>query len=200
MKIKLGTLWLSVQLLVAVALLSGCHLAGYRTPTANEPHAELRIETKDRVRILLLNEKGCMTHSQELAEGPAFLGMASSSSDPSVSHLLRTDQDVIMEYASPSFGKICRILFSFRPENGERYQLGGNRFIDPKGDTFFGKKISAEKCGVTVMKESTNGRRTLVPVQRLVADLASPICTRFITPEEAFKKHPPATRKDNAGL
>ena len=175
-----------------MTLLSGCIFAGYRTPTADEPHAELRIDTKDRLRILLLNEKGCMTHSQELAEGPSLLGMASSHSDPSVSHLLRTDQDLIMEYASPSFGKICRIIFSFRPENGERYRLAGNRFIDPKGDTFFGREISAEKCGVLVMKESADGRQTPVPTQRLVADLGSPLCTRFITPEEARKNRPPA--------
>ncbi|QNK67631.1 hypothetical protein [Variovorax sp. PAMC26660] len=194
MKTKLGgALWLSVQLLISVTLLSGCIFAGYRTPTADEPHAELRIDTKDRLRILLLNEKGCMTHSQGLAEGPSFLGMVSSRSDPSVSHLLRTDQDVILEYAAPSFGKICRITFSFRPENGERYRFVGGRFIDPKGDTFFGKEVSAEKCGLAVMKEEgAGGQQTSVPIQRLAADLASPICTRFITPEEALKKRPPA--------
>ncbi|KQW54164.1 hypothetical protein ASC92_22820 [Variovorax sp. Root411] len=170
-------------------------MAGYRTPTADEPHAELRIETNDRVRILLLDEKGCMTHSQELAEGPSFLGAVSSRTDPSKVHLLRTDQDVIMEYASPSVGKICRILFSFRPESGARYRLAGNRFIDPKGDTFFGKEISAEKCDVVMMKEKADGPQTPVPLQGRSPDLASPMCIKFITQEEVRRKYPPAVAR-----
>lgn len=49
----------------------------------------------DHLRILSLNEKGCIAHYQVLADGLSFLGMKSSRSDPSVPHLLRTDQNAI---------------------------------------------------------------------------------------------------------
>jgi len=97
-----------------------------------------------------------------------------------------------MEYASASVGKFCRILFAFQPENGARYRLSGNRFIDPKGDTFFGKEVSAEKCGVFMTKENADGSQIPVPLQGRSADLVSPLCTRFITPEEVRRKYPPA--------
>jgi len=192
MKGKLRAHWFSIPLLAAAVLLSGCQLAGYRTPAEDEPHAELRIETRDRVRILLLDEKGCMTRSQELADGPSLLGTVPSRADSSAVHFLRADQEAIMEYASASVGKFCRILFAFQPENGARYRLSGNRFIDPKGDTFFGKEVSAEKCGVFMTKENADGSQIPVPLQGRSADLVSPLCTRFITPEEVRRKYPPA--------
>lgn len=192
MKVKLRTHWLSIPFLPVAVLLSGCQLPGYRTPTADEPHAELRIETRDRVRILLLDEKGCMTHSQELADGPSFLGTVPSRTDSSAVHFLRTDQEAIMEYASLSVGKSCRILFAFYPENGARYRLSGNRFVDPKGDTFFGKEVSAEKCGVLLTKENADGSRPPVRLQGRSPNLVSPMCTKFITPEEVRRKDPPA--------
>lgn len=175
---------------VAAVALSGCVFAGYRTPAADEPHAELRVDMADHLRILSLDEKGCIAHYQVLAEGPSLLGMGSSRSDPSVPHLLRTDQDAILEYVSPARGTICRFHFSFRPEAGERYRLVGSRFIDPRGGTFFGKEVSAEKCGVVVMKESVEAQLAPVPTQKLMADW-TPACTRFITPEEARRKRPP---------
>jgi hypothetical protein len=191
MKIRFGTPSLVIQFLMAATLLSGCVLAGYRTPTADEPHAQLRVDTKDYLRILSLNEKGCIAHYKVLAEGPSFFGIGSSQSDPSVLHLLRTDQDAIMEYVSPRHGNMCRFHFSFRPEAGERYRLLGDRFIDPKGDTFFDKKIPAEKCGVVVVKEGAENQQTPVKAEMLRVDW-TPACSRFITPEEASKKRPPA--------